>query len=443
MEISNVLKEEHKILIVEDERLTANNLKKTIEKFGYTITDIVNNGAGAIESVKNNPPDLILVDIKIKGELDGIQTSELLNELSDAAIIYLTAYSDEHTINRAKLTTPYSYIVKPFRSGELHTAIEMTLYRRKLSKKIQESELKFRLLVTKMEQGLAVHEVICNENGKPVDYRFLDVNESFEKITGLKREHIIGKTVLEVLPNTEDYWIEKYGHVALTGEALHFENYSNELGKYFDVVVYQPQQNQFAVIVTDITDRKEADNKLQISTKRYKELLRNLNVGVVVHNNDTSISIANKKASELLDLSIEQLRGKKAVDPGWKFFDENGLTLQLQEYPVNKILSERRIITNTVYTVFRPSKNDKVYLLVNGFPFVDENSNITEIVISFIDITDIKAAEKELKEQMNEINRFNELMVGREEKMILVKEEVNALLEKIGEPKKYNIISEK
>ena len=77
-----------------------------------------------------------------------------------------------------------------------------------------------------MAQGLAVHESVINDAGSVIDYRFLDVNQEFERMTGLKREDIIGKTVLEIMPKTEHYWIEKFGNVALTGEPLFYENYS-------------------------------------------------------------------------------------------------------------------------------------------------------------------------------------------------------------------------
>jgi diguanylate cyclase (GGDEF)-like protein/PAS domain S-box-containing protein len=135
--------------------------------------------------------------------------------------------------------------------------------RKRAEEELRKSEEKYRLLVTGMLEGLAVHEVITDDNGKPVDYRFLDANEAYEGLTGLNRQDIVGKTVREVLPNTENYWIDAFGQVAITGKPLHYENYSRELGKHYATVVYSPQPRHFAVIVSDITERKQAEESIR------------------------------------------------------------------------------------------------------------------------------------------------------------------------------------
>jgi PAS domain S-box-containing protein len=131
---------------------------------------------------------------------------------------------------------------------------------RKVAEELRrESEIRYKLLMTSMDQGLALHQMIYDEEGKPLDYKFLDVNESYERLTGLKRENIIGKTILEVLPSVEKYWIDTYGKVALTGKSIHYENYAKGLGRYFEVVAFAPQKDQFAVIVNDISLRKRSE----------------------------------------------------------------------------------------------------------------------------------------------------------------------------------------
>ena len=133
--------------------------------------------------------------------------------------------------------------------------------RKRAEKELHKSREVYRQLFTEMTSGFALHEIICDDEGRPCDYRFLEVNPAFEKLTGLKAEKIVGKTVLDVIPEIEPEWIEKYGKVALSGESIHFENYSNALNKHYEVTAYCPQPNRFAVIFHDVTNRKLAGQK--------------------------------------------------------------------------------------------------------------------------------------------------------------------------------------
>lgn len=133
---------------------------------------------------------------------------------------------------------------------------------------IEESELQFRQLFENMVQGFALHEMIY-ENDKPVDYRFVLINKSFERLTGLNASQVIGKTVKQVLPNTEQEWIDNYGTVAKTGIPIHFEQYAKEFDKYYDVSSYSPKKDFFAVIITDSTSQHEYEQKLKRSDRVF------------------------------------------------------------------------------------------------------------------------------------------------------------------------------
>jgi PAS domain S-box-containing protein len=139
--------------------------------------------------------------------------------------------------------------------------------------KIRESEERYRLLFTTMLSGFALHEIICDKDGKPVDYRFLEINPAFEEMTRLKAKNIIGKTVLEVLPQTEKYWIDVYGDVALTGKSARFEHFTQSLNKYFEVLAFSPKKNQFATMFIDITDKKTSQEKLSETQLEDKKML--------------------------------------------------------------------------------------------------------------------------------------------------------------------------
>lgn len=118
---------------------------------------------------------------------------------------------------------------------------------------------RFDLLITSMPVGFALHEIILDEKGTPCDYRFLEINPAFEGFTGLKGRDIIGKTVLEVIPALESFWIERYGKVALEGETIRFEQYAAPLDRYYEVIAYCPKQGQFVALFSEITDRKKAE----------------------------------------------------------------------------------------------------------------------------------------------------------------------------------------
>ncbi|MGM0607322.1 MAG: PAS domain S-box protein [Candidatus Muiribacteriota bacterium] len=139
-----------------------------------------------------------------------------------------------------------------------------------IKEKIIKSEKKYSQLVNKSEQGIALHKIILDKNNNPVDYKFIDVNPAFEKLTGLKKENIIDKTFLEVLPDSEEIWIEKYGQVALTGESVQFNNFSRELDKHFEIVAYCPQKYYFATIFNDITERIKLEKELKQREERLQ-----------------------------------------------------------------------------------------------------------------------------------------------------------------------------
>jgi PAS domain S-box-containing protein len=137
---------------------------------------------------------------------------------------------------------------------------------------LREREAGYRTLFREMLSGFALHEILCDDEGRPVDYRFLAINPAFTRMTGLKAEDLLGRTVLEVMPGTERYWIEIYGKVALTGEPAFFENYAAELQRYFEVTAFRPAPNHFACSFADITERKRAEMLLRDEEQHFRNL---------------------------------------------------------------------------------------------------------------------------------------------------------------------------
>jgi two-component system, response regulator PdtaR len=127
-----------KILIVEDEIILANDIKQRLEKLGYIISGIVGNGKDAIKKTEESDPDLILMDVVLKGDMDGIETAQQILDLYNTPVIYLTSYYDDEILERASKTQPYGYITKPFEDIGLHTAIQMALYKHQNEQQMKE-----------------------------------------------------------------------------------------------------------------------------------------------------------------------------------------------------------------------------------------------------------------------------------------------------------------
>jgi CheY-like chemotaxis protein len=130
--------DDKKILVVEDESIIALNIKKKLKRFGYTVPAIVATGEEAIKMAEITFPDLILMDVRLKGAMDGVKTAEEIHKRFNIPIIFLTAYSDDELLEKAKKTKPYGYIVKPFKANDLKSNIEIALYRHQMEKDEQD-----------------------------------------------------------------------------------------------------------------------------------------------------------------------------------------------------------------------------------------------------------------------------------------------------------------
>ena len=123
-----------KIMIVEDEWITADDIRMSLQSLGYTVTSMSSSGEEAIQNAEKDRPDLVLMDIKLKGEMDGIEAAGQIRSSYNIPIIYLTAYADEKILERARITEPFGYIVKPFVNEDLKIAIEIALYKHRVEK---------------------------------------------------------------------------------------------------------------------------------------------------------------------------------------------------------------------------------------------------------------------------------------------------------------------
>ena len=149
--------------------------------------------------------------------------------------------------------------------------------RRKAEDALVESEERYRHLFENLCEGFALHEMLLDAKGEPQDYRFLEVNHKFEEMTGLSKERILGHRVREVLPEIEQFWIEKYGSVVRTGEPLQFENYARALGRDYQVIAFRPRPGQFATLLFDVTERKRLERLYAVLIRVNEAIVRTRN----------------------------------------------------------------------------------------------------------------------------------------------------------------------
>ena len=254
---------------------------------------------------------------------------------------------------------------------------------------LQQSEKQYRQLFEESISGFALHEIICDTNGKPVDYRFLAVNAAFEKMTGLKSADIIGKRVLEVLPGTESSWIQRYGKVALTGTVEEFESYSKELNKHFEVRTYSPEKGLFATLFSDITERKRAEDAVRESEAKIKSIFRAAPIGIGLTVDRVLLEV-NEPLCKMVDCSKEELIGKsgRILYPSNEDYDNVGRVKYKQ-------IAEGG--TGRVETRFKCKDGRIIDILLSSTPL--NPANLGEgVTFTALDITERKKTELALKE---------------------------------------------
>ena len=198
----------------------------------------------------------------------------------------------------------------------------------------KQAEQNYQTLFREMIDGFALHEIIFDKDGQPENYKFLAVNPAFEKMTGMKADQIVGRNVLDVIPDLEPRWIETYGNVALSGKPAFFESYAAALGKDFQVTAFRPLPNQFACVFVDITERKKAEKDLKDAHERFLSVLDGIDATVYVADMETNeILFMNKTMKNAFgrdmtgELCHEVFRGQKAPCPHCtndQLLDKNG-----------------------------------------------------------------------------------------------------------------------
>lgn len=208
----------------------------------------------------------------------------------------------------------YTALIKFNKEIFLHIIIHDVTEKEQITRVLREREKQYNQLFESMLCGYALHEGIYDDSGKLSSYRYIDVNSAFEMYMGLKREEVIGKTVHELFPNDEDFWMDIYDRVLTTGESVYFERYIPYFNKCYAVNVYTSKENTFACSFIDITKRKKAEKELKKSELRFRTIFNNASFGIAVGNKYGEFIEVNEKLVEITGYTKEELLKKTVTD---------------------------------------------------------------------------------------------------------------------------------
>ncbi len=255
------------ILIVEDDRIVSEDTRITLKELGFGVSGIVPSGEESLKKVEAEPPDLVLMDIELEGEMDGTEAADQIRSRFNIPVVYVTSYADEDVLERVKITEPFGYVIKPFEDRELNSAIEIALYKHKMERKLKESEAKYRLLVKSMTDVIA----LLSPAGK-----LLYVSPSIKELGGYDPESEIGNDMSKFIESETDRnrAVELLPKALTAHQSGTFEFLFKPKDKkpFYVEFIYTPilEDNKITAIqlvLRDISKRKQMEQELQQARK--------------------------------------------------------------------------------------------------------------------------------------------------------------------------------
>lgn len=273
------------------------------------------------------------------------------------------------------------------------------------TEKVQsESEKRYRMLFTNMTDGFGLVEVIYDRESKPYDFRFLEINPAYELILGIERERLLGKTMLETFPNVSPIALEKYSEASLSGQPIHFEIFSHVASKYLDIYVFSPEKGKLALILRDITERKQLEEQTRMRAEEMEKIMDVVPVPILVSHDPQGHNITgNRMANEFYEAEVGENISASTTQSG--LFFSKRRELPANELPIQQAALKDMDVRNVELDVLLPCGKWR-RILVSASPLHDAEGHVRSSVGAFIDITERKEAETKLKETLDNLENL-------------------------------------
>jgi two-component system cell cycle sensor histidine kinase/response regulator CckA len=385
-------KKKYRILIVEDERIVAEDIQKSVDNLGYDIAGLAASGAEAVKLAQRTSPDLVLMDIVLKEGMNGIQTAEIIYNRYHIPVVYLTAYADEETLDRAKRTEPYGYILKPFDDRELQTTIEMAIYKHRMERKVKESEAWLSTTLKSIGDAVITTDVqgritfinpvaqkvsgytIAEAIGKPLNRVFRIESEATGKAVENPVEKVLKEGIIVGLANHTNLVDKKGRKIPIDDSGAPI---IDEKGQIIGVVL----------VFQDITKRRQAEEALKKSEADKRMIMSSVSELILYIDLNHRIIWANKAASDLSDSDPEGIRGRHCYEIWHKRRKPCAECPILQTRKTGK-MGESEIVNK-----------DGSHWLVRSYPAHDDANRFAGIVEVARNITAQKIAEEQLEHE--------------------------------------------
>jgi PAS domain S-box-containing protein len=307
------------ILIVEDEAIVALDLEMQLRELGYAVTGIADSGDKALALARGRHPDLILMDVRLKGAMDGVQVAQVVRRELDVPVIFVTSYSDSSTVRRAAEAGPYGYLTKPFEVKELHAGIEVALYKARMERRLRESERWFTSTLRCVQDGVLIAEA---------DGRVRFLNLAAEALTGWPMMEAVGHPIAELLrfggpPEAQTSaalaleqgrvvgvkharrLLARDGHEVPVDESA--APIDDELGRRLGAVV----------VLRDVTERLQHEERLRASEQRFRSAFDHAPLGMALVSLDGHFLQVNEALCRLLNVDAASCRDRAVAEAAW------------------------------------------------------------------------------------------------------------------------------